>query len=380
MHAFIKLMYKDSLVIIRDRGGLAMLFLLPLALVLIMTSLQDNTFRSINESGIRLLLLNNDKDSLGLSIETEMMKSNLFQVYTEIDNREPDEQEVRDAVAMGRFQIGMIIPQMATQNIRNRVKDKVSQALTGEMTAPAQDDSVEVIVYLDPTTKLSFRESLQRSIREYTTRIESQIVLQEITKEVNKLVMTPVPDLSLIQENAVSYREEYALRDENKTIPNSVQHNVPAWTIFAMFFIAIPFAGAMIKEREDGSLARLLTMPCSFAGILLSKMLVYLVICYFQFALILAMGVYLFPLINLPALQIGKNIGMLSMLAFASSLAAIGYGIAVGTIARTHQQASIFCLHIGGESWQLWEVSGYRYSLCPFSEADQHCFSLELGT
>ena len=39
MRTILNLIYKDYLVIIRDRGGLAMLFIMPLALVLIMTSL-----------------------------------------------------------------------------------------------------------------------------------------------------------------------------------------------------------------------------------------------------------------------------------------------------------------------------------------------------
>ena len=68
----VKLIYKDILILIRDRGGLAMLFIMPVALVVIMTSLQDSTFRSLNERGIKLLLLNHDKDSLGLAIEREI--------------------------------------------------------------------------------------------------------------------------------------------------------------------------------------------------------------------------------------------------------------------------------------------------------------------
>jgi ABC-2 type transport system permease protein len=195
---------------------------------------------------------------------------------------------------------------------------------------------------MDPTTKTSFRESLQLSVHDFTSRIESQIVLQEVTKEINELLMVPVPDLSLIQEEVIRYSEEYALRGDNTVIPNSAQHNVPAWTIFAIFFIAIPLAGGMIKEREEGSLARLLTMPCNYATILVSKMMVYLMICFLQFILIMLMGMYLFPLINLPALQIGENLTMLVLLAVATSLGSIGYGILVGTVARTHQQASIF--------------------------------------
>jgi ABC-2 type transport system permease protein len=54
------------------------------------------------------------------------------------------------------------------------------------------------------------------------------------------------------------------------------------------------------------------------------------------------MGVYLFPLFGLPALYVTGKMVSLTVMAFAAALAAIGYGIAVGTIARTHQQAAIF--------------------------------------
>jgi ABC-2 type transport system permease protein len=109
-----------------------------------------------------------------------------------------------------------------------------------------------------------------------------------------------------------------------------------------MFFIVIPFAGAMIREREDGSLARLLTMPCSYSTILFSKIIVYLLVCYLQFASIILMGIWLFPLLGLPALTVTGMMPVLTILALSAALAAIGYGIAVGTLAHTHQQASIF--------------------------------------
>jgi ABC-2 type transport system permease protein len=343
MHTISKLVYKDFLVIIRDRGGLAMLFLMPMALVLIMTSLQDNTFRAINESGINLILLNNDADSLGSAIEREIAGSNFFNVHRDILGQPPTEQSVKDAVASGKYQIGIVIPADATQQIRNQVRNNVSRIFSGDTSSnPAGDHVATIMMYIDPATKISLRSSLQGSIREYTGKVESRIVLNELTREINTRMRMPIVNLNSISQETVAYQEVYVARGNKTVIPNSVQHNVPAWTLFAMFFIVIPFASAMIKEREEGSLARLLTMPCSYGHILVSKVLVYLVICMLQFGLILLMGVYLFPWVGLPALIIGNRLPALVVIAFAAALAAIGYGIVVGTIARTHQQAAIF--------------------------------------
>lgn len=320
-----------------------MLFIMPMALVLIMTSLQNNTFKAINESGIKLILLNHDPDSLGQAIEAEINHSNFFRVYQDINGQEPSEASVKEAVASGKFQIGIVIPSEATQIIRKRVAENVTRIFSGDTTeSQATQDSVIIRLYIDPATKNSLRSTLQGSIREFSASVESRIVLNELTREINSSMMIKIPNLNRIKQETVFYHEEYVARNNRTVIPNAVQHNVPAWTLFAMFFIVIPFASAMIKEREDSSLARLLTMPCSYTSIMISKTAVYLVVCFLQFALIMAMGVYLFPLISLPALDITGRLFSLSVMAVAAALAAIGYGITVGTIAKTHQQAAIF--------------------------------------
>lgn len=342
MRILFRLAYKDYLVIVRDRGGLAMLFLMPLALVLIMTSLQDTTFRAINESGIKMVILNGDPDSLGTAIEREVIRSGFFSVQHDIDNKPPTEKAMREAVAAGKFQIGMIIPPGATQHIRDQVKSNMAILFSGDSSELPATDSLIVKLFVDPATKNSMRSTLQGSIREFAARVESRIILNELTREINSQLMVPVANLNRMNRETVFYKEEYVTHGNSTMIPNSAQHNVPAWTLFAMFFIVIPFASAMIKEKEDGSLSRLLTMPGSYTTIMLSKILVYLVVCYLQFISIMMMGVYLFPYFGLPALYITGKMTSLTVMAFAAALAAIGYGIAVGTIARTHQQAAIF--------------------------------------
>ena len=327
---------------IRDKGGLAMLFIMPMALVLIMTSLQNNTFKALNESGINLLLVNNDTDSLGTAIEREIASSYFFNVHHEIDGKKPSEDELKEAVASGKYQIGILIPGNATMVIREKVKNNVTRIFSGEPMQPGGNEKIVINLYIDPVTKNSMRSTLQGSIREFTAQVESRIVLNELTREISKQMMIDIPNLNDIKQETVTYHEEYVARNNKTVIPNAVQHNVPAWTLFAMFFIVIPFASAMIKEREDRSLDRLLTMPCNYTTIMISKVSVNLVICLIQFALIMLMGVYLFPWIGLPALDISGRILSLSVIAIAAALAAVSYGVAVGTIAKTHQQAAIF--------------------------------------
>jgi ABC-2 type transport system permease protein len=179
------------------------------------------------------------------------------------------------------------------------------------------------------------------AMREYATAVQSEFVNHEVVDCINKIVAFPIGDIQ-INNSPVQFSEQYARLDESRITPNSVQHNVPAWGLFAVFFIVISLSGNIIKEREDGSFTRLLTMPCPNWLYILSKMITYLVVCLLQLSLMFIMGIYVLPLLGLPALALGQSALALILMSLASSLAAIGYGIAIGKIATNHQQAAIF--------------------------------------
>jgi ABC-2 type transport system permease protein len=109
-----------------------------------------------------------------------------------------------------------------------------------------------------------------------------------------------------------------------------------------MFFIVIPLTSSIIKEREEGSLIRIHTLPVNYLTIFMAKIGVYLFVCFFQFVLMVIAGIFILPLFGMPRLEIGGHVAELSVMTIVSSLAALGYGILIGTIARTHQQAAAF--------------------------------------
>jgi ABC-2 type transport system permease protein len=124
--------------------------------------------------------------------------------------------------------------------------------------------------------------------------------------------------------------------------PTPVQHNVPAWALFGVFFIVVPMAGSLIKERQEETLARLLTMPVPYAVILAGKVIAYVLVCCGQFTLIFLLGRFVLPLFGVEAFRLGTGLGGGVLVVLAASLAATGYGIMLGTISRTYEQASMF--------------------------------------
>jgi ABC-2 type transport system permease protein len=109
-----------------------------------------------------------------------------------------------------------------------------------------------------------------------------------------------------------------------------------------MFFIVVPLGGSIIRERQDGMLSRLLTMPTSYLTIISGKITAYVMICLVQFVLIMTLGKFLLPILGAPVLDLGSSPAALVLIVVSSALAASGYGILLGTIARTYEQASMF--------------------------------------
>ena len=334
------LLYKDFLLLIRDKMGLGLMFLMPLTLVMLMAYLQESTLNTITETRVPMLLLNADKDTLGNAVEQYIISTNIFDVQTKINSNTLTETDLEKAVARGDCVIGIVIPKNTTANIRKKVRTNVYKAFNN-IQSSFEQDTLEITIYIDPTTKNSFRATLMSAIRENAIAIQSELINKEMSNRVNNIVPFKVGNIQ-ISNNIVRINEQYARLDEGRIIPNSVQHNVSAWGIFAVFFIVISLSGNLIQEREIGSFMRLLTMPCPYWLYIASKIITYLVICLLQLTLMFLMGIYVLPLLGLPELVLGHSWLALVIMSFSVSLAAIGYGIIIGKIAVSSQQAAIF--------------------------------------
>jgi ABC-2 type transport system permease protein len=334
MRKFITLLYKDYLLLVRDVAGLCLMFLMPVALVFLMTYLQNDLIGKINETEISVLMLNMDKDTLGNSIERQIAHSENFALTKTEDN----ENELRLAVARGDYMIGIVIPESASDSIRLNARRAVAKSFKGEKYKSI--DSVTIKIFIDPTLKTSFRNTLMSTMKEYAAKTERDFLLHELLTTLNQSFPFVMGSLQL-DGNQVDFDVQYAFKDENAITPNATQHNVPAWTLFAIFFITLSLSVGLINERKEGSFKRLLTMPCSYFQYLLSKSILFLIVCLLQFALLFALGIYLFPHIGLPKLMLGENAWLLLPMCVCSSLAAIGFGVFIGKITTDHQQAAV---------------------------------------
>lgn len=334
---------KELLILLRDRGGLAILFLMPMAMITIMALIQDAPFKDYQELKIPLLLVNKDTSNLGRTIEQGLHSSKIFEI-TKLDKSET---EAKQAVKSGDYEIGIVIPANATAllnaKVNHFVSEKLSQVgLSDSIQTPATvpNGDLDLLIFFAPDTKKSFKASVLSTLKQFTSKLETETLLAYFTKELNK---EETSGNSNKIDELVNFKEINTVETPQETLLlNSVQHNVPAWTIFGMFFIVISMAGSIIKERDDGSYTRILTMPGSYFTVMAGKITAYLFICLIQCVLMLMVGIYLLPLLGLPTLVIGSSISSIATVAICCGLAATGYGILVGTLFSTHQQSSTF--------------------------------------
>src|SRR5262249_36996855 len=119
---------------------------------------------------------------------------------------------------------------------------------------------------------------------------------------------------------------------EARVVPTPLQQTVPGWSLFAMFFIVVPLSGSFLRERSAGTLRRLHTYPVPRAAIVLGKLLPYLGVNALQFTAMLAIGLFVVPLLGDFRLQLGAHPGHLVAVTLTAAFAATGFGALVASV------------------------------------------------
>ncbi len=336
--------YKEFLLLKRDMGGVVTLFLMPLVLIITVTLIQDSTYKKGEEVKIPILLVDYDKGNVSKTIFDNLQKNNVFSVVTTIDKIPITEAIAKEAVFKGKYQMAIIIPSHLSIDLQAKIDQNVqkivsSLGFTDSLTTDSKRklvDQKEVKLYFDPAVQLSFKNGVMNGIDKMISQIETKSIYSTFQDQLGE------GDGKFEQKSFITFKEIVPKINNKDNKPNSVQHNVPAWTLFAIFFIVIPLSINIVKEKTQGTFIRLRTNPVSNMIVLGGKTVMYLIICLIQFYMMIAVAIFLFPHLGLPALNVEGNLLLMSVVALFSGLAAIGFGILLGTIAKTQEQSAPF--------------------------------------
>jgi ABC-2 type transport system permease protein len=376
LRKFLAIVQKEYLLLLRDIPALATLFVMPAILLIVITLSQESAMLKDN-SGMKIILVNSDSSVMGNTIVDDIKKSGSFNVtiYS-------SEEEARAAVIKGYFQLAVIIPDSATEKLVSLVK------VNNQKKSGIQDKIAGISFVFDPAVQSMYKEAVsgpleqlirlsalkilmeeykdivknnnERQVSELETAFASQEFRNkipdfpyrdelirkfrdEILSRMKQRQETKLPDNPLFFTEILKINEEVAVDKSSKFKPNPLQNNVPAFTLFAMFFIVIPLAGSILSEKNQGVYDRVRTLPVSYLWIISAKIWVFLSVCICQFIVLMCIGIYLMPVLSdLPPLDLNVSYPALILALLASGLAATGFGIIVGTVAETHGQAATF--------------------------------------
>lgn len=334
---------KDIQILTRDKVGLIFMFAMPVILAVVITATQNSTFELVNSNKVPLLLCNKDTGEASKELVNAIEKVGMFEVRQvmaeETSKQLADRMHEKDAL------IAVIIPADFSERIGAKAKATAAKALSNfgletDTVKAGTDIQIEPIQLMyHPVLQASFRQSIQGALRSSLQMVQSRAVLGSLYFTLNEAELPDSLENEIIN-NDVAINEMPVSRDGSTTIPNATQHNIPAWTIFAMFFVVISLGSSVVREKLNGSFIRLKTLPTNYLLALLSKQLTYLFVTLLQAALIFAIGIWIFPSMGLPQLNLPSDVLGLLLVSFICGWCAVSFAICVGVFAQTQEQAN----------------------------------------
>ncbi|TLV02332.1 ABC transporter permease [Dyadobacter luticola] len=334
---------KEFLLLINDKVGLALMFVMPVLLVFIITIIQDSAYKMVNENQIPLLVVNHDAGPAGKRLVSLLDSSGLFKVDSQNDIKQNSLKS--ELLSRGKL-LALYIPETFTAGLESNAGD-VSNILMDDLglehdtTGQQKVSMPRLSFYNDPVLQENYSYSVMGIIQSYMSVIENSLMIDNMYATLDLGSKSEILKKKIIS-NRVHIDQIVASNNNSTAIPNSTQHNVPAWTIFAMFFMVVSLGSNIVKERVSGSFLRLKTMPTTFMLVMFSKMAVYVVVAIFQVTLTFSMGIWILPKLGLPQLTVPHNFVALAAVVFMSSMAAVSYALMIGAFAKTEQQANGF--------------------------------------
>jgi ABC-2 type transport system permease protein len=324
------LMFVNELrLLVKDRQALALLFVMPLALIVFLTLALHDVYLDKLGRNIPIRLV-----GVADARQCEDAASVCGRLARELRRLGHD---LKIGAATGsnggnpRGGIAVVLPADPEGLV-----DLLRRSAEGELPSASR-----IRLVYDPALDHSVRAMVQGHVL-----LALQTILIELAgEEVKELVAQG--DIPKLSGNAIPQltRFDGLITEEASggfVLPNPVQQGVPAWALFGMFFIVIPIAASQIRDRENGLFRRLLSFPVPRASLLVGKLLAYLLINLVQFLLMFEVGTRLLPIITGSPMPIHFRASALAAVTLAVAAAATSYGLMISSLARTPEQSSAF--------------------------------------
>jgi len=264
----------------RDPRSLALLFLLPLIMMVLYGYAINMDIKDA-----KLGVLDSDNSWATRQVISHFDGSEFFRIYKHYSSRDA----VTEALQSGAVKAVLIFPADFTEDIGRGISPKMQVLLDGS----------------DSNTGKIIQTSIQQILSQISFGPNTQPMLFNM-------------------EARVWYNQE--LEGANFIVPGLV-------AVFLMMIAALLTSITIAREKETGTITQLQLSPATPAQIIIGKVLPYIVLAFFVglFMLLFALVYYQIPFHGSPLLLAGLSVAYL----FAS----LSIGLLVSTIAKTQQVA-----------------------------------------
>ena len=321
MTKILYILKKEFLVMGRDVHSLLVLFIMPVAFILIMSLAMRDLFDTHGANQIKILVVNQDKSDPSIAFIKTLVNLKTFSFHHMADGTGID--LIRHKMFQEDYKFALVV-----EKGFSLAADRNASNTAGRQMILLVKPSVNRQTYT--ILKNTFAASLAKA--RVANLIKGQEEMLDYAGIDIEKVMQPSDDL---------IETRYVSKSKLKfKVPTSVQQSVPAWLVFSMFFVVIPISNTFIAERNYGTLLRLQSMNISTGLLLAGKLLPFFIVNLIQVVLMILVGIYVVPLAGGDELTMGDSYGGLLLITTAVSFCSISFALLVASVAKTTEHAT----------------------------------------
>ncbi|TFH34923.1 MAG: ABC transporter permease [Anaerolineales bacterium] len=358
MSAF-SIAFKDLQILLKDRGALFQLILLPLIFILVIAGASSGTDAGAEDTSIPLTVANLDEGARAQTLIDGINNAGGVRVM----NVAAEDAEAQ--LESGEILRLLTIPADFTDALDHN--KRVTLRLTYQSSADNQETEAVRLVVEGVAQGLALENQILASLQQMSemqfnapTEFQQAFSLDVIQAQARAQFAAsrtrPLVSVDLrVPKRAMEEDQE----------PSFSQTSVPGFTVLFVFLAAANTARSIYDEKKGGSFRRLMAAPISKASLLLGKVIPNFALALLQFIIIFAFGSVILGWIGFTPIALGRDplalIAAAVVIAFCSS----AMGILIASLARTEGQ-------IGGLSTLfLWGLGIIGGSIIPTFVMDQ---------
>lgn len=333
--ALISATWKDLQVIFKDKGLLIVIIGLPMVFAML-NGLMNQNFSSDNLT-FPIAVVNDDNGPYGRQMQAILREIDVLAI-TDLQSRAAAEDQVRESNAVA----AVILPADLSQKLAAHepssievIEDPTQRSLAGIVPGILNEVTAPLVVQSEIQYAIQNLLANSPVYQSMDAATQSGYAAQSIAVQMAQVQ-------KMMSDPWVKVEAETTEGQDVIPLPSNIfTLLVPSFTVLFAFFIVGDISAALLKERREGSLRRLIAAPMPKWTIIGGKMLAYLVLVVVQVLIIFGVASLLFKM------PFQGSLFSFILVTLAMGLAATGMGMFIAAISKSDKQADSLGLLLG---------------------------------